>query len=188
VAGTTLRDHARGTARFVVLGGSLLWPLSGMAQQEVAPAAAPASITHVIAKTVTQQLAAGSVIMTIFSLGTGSLVGGGVLTVGLIAVASVWYPANEFLWDYYSPNTNLRVNNEAFNTSSSLWRTTWKYLTFTTSTTTARVATIYAYTGSVYSTATMASATLLIMPLVFYANDTAWDWYDWYSSAATSSK
>src|SRR6185503_4738487 len=183
VAGAMLHDHARGAARVVVWGGSLLWPLSGMAQQEVPPVAAPASITHVLAKAVTQQLAAGSAFMTIFSFGTGSLVGGGVLTVGLIAVASVWYPANEFLWDYYSPNINLRINNEAFNTSSSLWRTTWKYLTFTTGTTTARVAAIYAFTGSVYSTAAMASATLLLMPLVFYANGTAWDWYDWYSSA-----
>jgi len=183
-----LNAWVRVTTGAVVLGGSLLWPLSGMAQQETAPVFAPASITHVIAKTVTQQLAAGSAFMTIFSLGTGSLVGGGALTVGLIAVASVWYPANEFLWDYYSPNTNLRVNNEAFNTSSSLWRTTWKYLTFTTGTTTARGVALYAYTGSVYSTATMASATLLIMPLVFYANNTAWDWYDWYSSAAIGSK
>jgi hypothetical protein len=183
-----LNAWVRETTGAMVLGGTLLWPLSGMAQQATAPVSAYASITHVLAKTVTQQLTAGSVFMTIFSLGTGSLVGGGVLTVGLLAVASVWYPANEFLWDYYTPNTNLRVNKEAFNTSSSLWRTTWKYVTFTTGTTTARVVAVYAYTGSVYSTATMASAILLIMPLVFYANDTAWDLYDWYSSAATGSQ
>ncbi len=70
--------------------------------------------------------------MTIFTLGSGDVIAGGILTAGLFGLGVVVYPANEYLWDQLSPNTNPQLDNEKFDLSASLWRTTKKYVTFKT--------------------------------------------------------
>ena len=136
-------------------------------------------MSHVLAKTVTVNAAAALVFMTIFGFGTGSLPGATVLTGGSLLASTVIYPVNEYLWDHFSPNTNLSTNNKAFDTSASLWRTTYKYLSFKAGVVTSKFAWVYLYTGSVASTVTMGTASSLALPAIFYLNNTAWDWYDW---------
>lgn len=166
------------------LAACLLWPLPGWSQSPVAsaasrPKAAPPSVSHVLSKTVTQTAGDAAVFMTVFSIGTGSLPAATVLTAGTMLIGTVVYPTNEYLWEYFSPNTNLSANSKAFDTSASLWRTTYKYLSFKATVLTSKFAWLYLYTGSVVSTATMGTATSLALPAIFYINSTAWDWYDW---------
>ena len=146
---------------------------------------APASVSHVLYRTATMNTAAAAVCMAIFTVGSGSLATGAVLTAGSIATASAIYPINEFVWDSYSPNTNLKANNESFDAQASLWRNTAKWLTFKGGIATAKFALIYAVTGSPAATAVMGTATSTALPAVYFVNNMAWDWYDWYASPAT---
>lgn len=149
---------------------------------------APASAQHVLAKTVTINAAAGAVFMTIFGIGTGSLPAATVLTAGSLLASTIIYPVNEYVWDSLSPNTNLSANNKDFDTSASLWRTTYKYLSFKASVLTSKFAWVYLYTGSIAATATMGTASSLALPAIFYLNNTAWDWYDWRTAAPVSKR
>ena len=47
---------------------------------------------------------------------------------------------------------------------------------------------IYAYTGSWTATLMMGSASSLAGPVIFYANNIGWDWYDWYSHPSNAAE
>jgi uncharacterized membrane protein len=148
----------------------------------VARQAAPDSASHILAKTMTLAVADTAAAMTIFTLGSGDVIAGGILTAGLFALGVVVYPTNEYLWDQLSPNTNRQLDNEKFDVSASLWRTTKKYVTFKTGIITSKFVWVYAYTGSVAATAVMGTTVSLVLPAIFYTNSVAWDWYDWYNA------
>ena len=116
------------------------------------------------------------------------MVSGGVLTALTAASGYAIYVTNEYLWDTYSPNTNLAANNDKFDTSASLWRNTKKYLTLKPVGMVATWSLIYAYTGSWTATLAMGSASSLAGPLIFYANNIGWDWYDWYSHPSNAAE
>jgi uncharacterized membrane protein len=159
------------------IAACLLWSFPAWSQSP--PVAEPASAAHVLEKTVTLATADAAALLAIFSVGTGNLRVATALTTGTMVLGTFLYPVNEYLWDYFSPNTNLSANNKSFDTSASLWRTTYKYLTFKVSITTSKFAWIYLYTGSAISMFTLGTASSLVLPVVFYLNNTAWDWYDW---------
>jgi uncharacterized membrane protein len=190
-------DKAR---RSVVLPAALavamLWSAPGLA--EVAqtagagainptPHAADASVSHAAAKGITLKIGSALKKILIFSVGTGSVAAGGALTAITTASGYAVYVANEYLWDSYAPNTNIAANNQPFDTSASLWRNTTKYLTLKPVGMAVTWSLIYAYTGSWAATLAMGSASSLAGPLVFYANNIGWDWYDWHSNAAAPS-
>jgi hypothetical protein len=167
------------------LGAGLLWPAHGSAQvAAVEPAARPAtntSIGHAFAKATTLNVGIAAVSMTIFSFGTASLAAGGILTAGTLVIGYTIYPANEYLWDRFSANTNVN-STQAFDTSASLWRTTYKYLTFKVGAAASKFGWLYLYTGSVASTMVMGTMSTLAFPAIFYVNGVGWDWYDWYTT------
>lgn len=174
-----------------VLGAGLLWPVCGIAQ--TAPSAAPASsvtakpaakpsLGHAMAKGITLKIATAGVLSVIYLAGTGSVIDAGVLTAISTAGSYAIYVANDYLWDYFSPNTNISANNPSFDTSASLWRNTGKYLTFKPVVASFSWGLVYAYTGSVNLMLTMGSAGTIAIPLIFYANNVGWDWYDWYAA------
>ena len=115
------------------LAAGLLWPACASAQVAAsAPAAKPAasaSIGHAFAKATTFNVGIAAVSMAIFSFGTASLASGGILAAGTLAIGYTVYPVNEYLWDRFTANANVN-STKAFDTSASLWRTTYKYLTF----------------------------------------------------------
>jgi uncharacterized membrane protein len=193
----TSYDRPGRMALVVALGCGLIWPAGASAQPTRAPVppsvaaieaspkqTMPTSMGHVVAKTLTLNTGIAVSAMTIYSLGTASLVAGSALTAGSLLVGFTVYPANEYLWDRFSPSTNVRSNNEAFDTSASLWRTTYKYLTLKVATTVSKFSILYIYTGSVASTMVMGTAASVVFPLIVYANDIGWDWYDWYNTSA----
>jgi len=195
--GLMSHDGVRRTALIAAVGCGLIWPACGSAQPTQMPAAASAavigpaprqsvqaSVGHVFTKTLTLNMGIAATGMAIYTLGTGSLADGSVLTAGAMFMGFTVYPANEYLWDRFSPNTNVKSNNEAFDTSASLWRTTYKYLTFKVAATVSKFSILYLYTGSLTSTLVMGTAASVVFPAVLYVNNVGWDWYDWSTSAA----
>ena len=92
---------------------------------------------------------------------------------------------NDYLWDRFYPNTNVAANGDSFSTISSLGRNTAKFLTFKPAVVAADWTVIYLYTGSLGSMLTMGPAYSLLAPATFYANNVAWDWYDWWGTSST---
>ena len=183
-----LFQRLAGHAVVVALALDLLWPATGVSQpaptfiddpKQVTPLIVEASVSHAAAKGITLRVASALKKLAIFSSGTGSLTTGAMLTVITTVSGYVIYVANEYLWDLGVPNTNVRVNNESFDTLTSIWRNTAKYLTLKPVGMAVSWSIIYWYTGSWTATLAMGSISSLTGPLLFYANNLAWDWYDW---------
>jgi hypothetical protein len=170
----------------------MLHPVSSVAQSVPLPAAGSkpvvtASVSHAAAKGITLKI--GSVLkkLVIFSTGTGSVAAGGMLTAITATSGYAIYVANEYLWDSYAPQTSLAADHP-FDTSASFWRNTEKYLTLKPVGMAATWSLVYLYTGSWTATLAMGSASSLAGPLLYYANNIGWDWYDWYSGSAEATK
>jgi uncharacterized membrane protein len=175
---------ARRTACIIAVTLALLWPLESIAQ--TAPAAPPvtasASVGHAATKGLTLKAALALSSLTLFYVGTGSAVASGLLTLLVSGTSYTVYVTNEYLWDRYSPNTNVSANNQSFSTKSSISRNTLKFLTFKPTVMAVDWSTIYLYTGSLASMFTLGPAISLTSPIIFYLNNTAWDWYDWHDT------
>jgi uncharacterized membrane protein len=173
-----------------VLLAALAAPLSVAAQTPHATSSAPiqqqasASLGHAAAKGVSLKIINGVVGMAVFTTGTGSLAAGSVLAASVAATSFSVFVINDYIWDHYFPNTNIAANNESFNAAWSIGRNTAKFLTFKPAVMVADWSAIYLYTGSMASTLTMGPAYSLLSPVTFYANNVAWDWYDWWSTPA----
>ena len=186
------------TNRFRAAGfaASLLAPSFALAQttgpiiqppvEAAAPQAVKPSIMHAFAKAMTLKVGATALAGSIFYAGTGSLVDtGALLVLGNIGATGI-FMANDYLWDHLSPNTNVSANNQSFDAMGSAWRNTQKYLTFKPAMAIWAWGSTYLYTGSVAATVTMGSAAFFAFPAVFYANNMAWDWYDWHATSGAA--
>jgi hypothetical protein len=145
-----------------------------------APAVAEASLGHAALKGITLKITQGFYSFGVFTVGVG--VGttlGAAMAVADGVGAYVFYVGNEYMWDTFRPNTNLRANNEAFGPLSSLSRTTLKYITFKPAVTAWHWGLIYAVTGSLQTMVLAGSVLWFTLPLMYYVNDTAWNFHDW---------
>jgi len=172
----------RATAFTVALSLGAMWSLPSQAQTP-APAAPPqamsASIGHSALKGVTLKIISITTSFFIFAAGTGSVTTGGLMAV-INGVASYFiYTGNDFAWDYFYPNTNLKTNEQHFGLLSSLSRNTLKYITFKPMVTALNIGIIYAYTDTLFATAATSTAAIIVLPMSFYANNMLWDWYDY---------
>jgi uncharacterized membrane protein len=145
-----------------------------------------ASVTHSAAKATTFKLAATATNMVIFSVGTGGLVGGGILTVFNVSKSWGLFAANDYLWDKYFPSDKNLDANQSFDAKASFWRTTGKFLTYKPVDTAIKFASIYLYTGSAAAMLVYGTASSVVNTGVFYANDFAWDLYDWSQSPGSA--
>jgi uncharacterized membrane protein len=143
----------------------------------------PASLVHSAVKTTTLKVASAVVSMALFFGGTGTVADAGMLTAIMTVTSSALFASNDYLWDYFSPNTNLRSNDEGFDALGSAWRNTLKYATVKPTLIGMGYGVIYWYTGSWTSAVTLGTASIFAFPVAFYGNNMAWDWYDWYSAA-----
>jgi len=182
---------ARRLPLIVAAAAVSLWPALGMAQSAPTPetrqgdgalvAVAP-SVEHSALKGVTLRTGVALKDIAIYSLGLGTVAGAGALTAITTAGGYVLYTTNEYLWDRYNPNTNVSANKPSFDQAQSAWRNTAKWLTLKPALVALDWGAIYLWTGSLTATVAMGGAVSLTGPLVFYANNTAWDWYDWYAN------
>jgi hypothetical protein len=135
-----------------------------------------ASLSHSALKATTFK--AGTVVanLAILSYATG-LAGGAALTTFITASAWVFYTANDYLWDTYSPPPARENTNQAFDATADAWRNTEKYLTYKPVIASVKLGSLYLYTGSVAAMTVFGTASVLTSIAVFYANNMAGDWY-----------
>jgi uncharacterized membrane protein len=150
--------------------------------QPAAPAQS-ASLTHSALKATTFKVGSTATNLAILSYAAGGFVGGAALSTFMLASSWVIYTANDYVWDSYSPPPTKRTEDQAFDASADVWRNTGKYLTYKPVIASIKLAALYAYTGSGVIAAVFGTASILTNTAVFYANNTAWDMYDWYSGA-----
>ncbi|MEJ0016798.1 MAG: hypothetical protein WDN25_09545 [Acetobacteraceae bacterium] len=159
---------------------------AGQAAAEADTAAGEPSVGRAAAKGLTFKTASALKKVLIYSLGTGSLAAGGTLTAITTVTSYATYVANDYLWDSWSPDQKAAAGtgDGSFDASSSFWRNTTKYLTQKPVAMATSWSIVYLYTGSWTATVAMSSLSSLTGPAVFYANNMAWDWYDWYTKPA----
>lgn len=145
--------------------------------------ALPASLVHSAVKTTTLKVASAVVSMALFFGGTGTVTDAGMLTGIMTVASSALFASNDYLWDRFFPNTNIRANDEGFDALGSAWRNTLKYATVKPMLIGMGYGVIYWYTGSWTSAVTLGTASIFAFPVAFYGNNMAWDWYDWYSAS-----
>jgi hypothetical protein len=194
-SGDVRRISASTALSCLILCGMLLYAAPARAQTAAAvpadgaaaPRAAKASLGHAALKGVTLKLTQGLYSFGIFTLTAGMSIpmGAAMAAADGIGAYSV-YVGNEYLWDKYYPNTNLRVNNEEFGVFSSLSRTTLKYISYKPAVTAWHWGIIYAVTGSVQTMVVTGSVLWFTLPLMYYVNNTVWDFYDWSSSTGAA--
>ena len=124
--------------------------------------------------------------MAVFSAGTGSVVGGTLLTVFNVSKSWLLYAGNDYLWDRYIPTDANKDSGKSFDAKQSFWRNTGKFLTYKPVDTAIKFASIYLYTGSASVMLIYGSASALLNTGVFYGNNFTWDLYDWWMSPANA--
>ena len=145
-------------------------------------AAAPsdASLSHSAFKATTYKAGTTLVNFALLSAAAGGATGGAALAA--IALGASWtlYTVNDYLWDRYEPPPAKQDATDSFDPDQDLWRNTKKFLTYKPAIAAFKYATVYAYTGSISAALIYGSATVVANTGVFYANNVAWDLYDWY--------
>jgi uncharacterized membrane protein len=160
---------------------------AGPAEAIAKPApVAKASVTHSALKATTFKVGAFLVNMAVFSAGTGSLVGGTVLTVFNVSKSWALFTANDYLWDKYDPSNENTNSAKSFNPKQSFWRTTLKFMTYKPVDTAIKFASLYLWTGSASVMLIYGSTSAILNTGVFYVNNVAWDAFDWWTSPASS--
>lgn len=159
---------------------------SAVAQTAPAPSTSPAkepSLTHSALKATTFKVGSTITNVTLLSYAAGGLVGGVALSTFMLAASWTIYTANDYLWDTYSPPPVKQEANELFDTSSDVWRNTWKFVTYKPVIASIKLASLYVYTSSATIALVFGTASVLTNTAVFYVNNVAWDAYDWYAAA-----
>lgn len=174
-------------ATFLIVGMASPARSAGPADAPAQPATgSDASLGHAAAKATTFKIGAFVVNMVVFSAGTGSVVGGTLLTVFNVSKSWGLFTANDYLWDRYFPTEANKDSGKSFDAKASFWRNTGKFLTYKPVDTIIKFASIYLYTGSASVMLIYGSASSILNTGVFYGNNIAWDLYDWWRSPAES--
>lgn len=153
--------------------------------QTAAPEAAPTVgglLSHSALKAVTYKIATTASNFTILTVATGGMVAGAALTLfGAVASVAV-YTVNDYAWERHAPPPPPKPDeSQSFNLNDEFWRTSKKFLTYKAATIwikAAKLAALYAYTGSPTTTLTAISASTAVNAGIFFANNFAWDYYD----------
>ena len=130
----------------------------------------------------TYKIGTATINFGLLTFALGSATGGTVLAAGTAVTSWLLYTANDYLWDYYSP-LPTPAPGQPYDPAASAARTTQKFIVYKPLGMAQKFAWLYAYTGNVATTATWGSVTAAANVVWFYANDMAWDWYDWQSAA-----
>lgn len=140
------------------------------------------SLSHSALKAATYKTATTAANFTILSIATGGVVAGATLTAVGAAAALVVYAVNDYAWKTRAPAPPRQEDNQSFDVAASFWRTGETFLTYKAATAwikAAKLATLYAYTGSPATTLVAIGTSTMVNAGLFFANGFAWDYYDW---------
>lgn len=147
-----------------------------------APPKPAGSISHSAMKATTFKIGTTMTGLAIFSYGTSSVVGGGLLTAFNVSKGWLLYTVNDYAWDKYLPADANLNSSDNFDVRASLWRNTLKFVTYKLVDTAIKFASIYVYTGSALAMLWLGSVSAIANTGVYYANNLIWDWHDWLQS------
>ena len=139
-------------------------------------------LSHSALKAATYKAATTAANFTILSIATGGVVAGAALTAFGAAAALVVYAVNDYAWKTRAPAPPRQEDNQSFDVAASFWRTGETFLTYKAATAwikAAKLATLYAYTGSPATTLVAIGTSTMVNAGLFFANGFAWDYYDW---------
>jgi len=177
--------------RVGLLAAALAVPAGAWAQRIEKPATEPAaamkdaSVGRSAVRATTYKIGTATINLGLLTFALGSATGGTVLAAGTAVTSWLLYTANDYLWDYYSP-LPAPVPGQPYDAAASAARTTQKFIVYKPIGMAQKFAWLYAYTGNVATTATWGTATAAANAVWYYANEMAWDWYDWQSAAKAS--
>lgn len=143
------------------------------------------SLSHSALKAATYKTATTAANFTILSIATGGVVAGATLTAVGAAASLVVYAVNDYAWESRAPAPAKQEENQPFDAAASFWRTGENFLTYKAATVwikAAKLATLYAYTGSPVTTLAAIGTSTVVNAGLFFANGFAWDYYNWSAS------
>jgi uncharacterized membrane protein len=147
------------------------------------PQGKDASLSHSALKATTFKIGSTAANLAVLSYAAGGVVGGATLAGFMLASSWVLYTVNDYVWDRVDPPLAKQSADQPFDPSAEVWSTTKKFLTFKPLIATVKLAALYLYTGSASVTLVFGTAAILTNTGVFYLNNIAWDWYDWYMAS-----
>ena len=159
---------------------SLTLTAPAFAQADVA--VQESSLGHSALKATTFKVGSTIVNLVLLSRAADGIVGGAALTAFMTVSSWAIYTANDYLWDSYSPPPARQAGGGAFDASDNAMRNTLKFLTFKPVVASVKLISLYAYTGSLTTTAVFGGAAIVTNSVVFYANNMIWDFYSWNST------
>lgn len=142
------------------------------------PPPATASFGHSGLKTATYEIGNALDNFIFLSAGSGSLVGGALLTSFNTLQSWTVYTTNDYLWQKLYPPAPKTDPNAAFDVKQSAWRTTLKYMTGKPVVASIKIAALYVYTGSIATAFGYGLAATAGASVVFFVNNLAWDYFD----------
>ena len=148
-----------------------------------APQGKEASLSHSALKATTFKIGSTAANLAILSYAVGGVVGGVALSGFMLVSSWVLYTVNDYVWDRVDPPPMKQTADQAFDPSAEVWSTTKKFLTFKPLIAAVKLAALYVYTGSASVAVVFGTAAILTNTGVFYLNNIAWDWYDWYTAS-----
>lgn len=175
----------RQAAAIAIAAPVLLVPTLASAQDARAKDAAAkreAKVTRSAYKATTYKIGTAAINLAALSYAFGSLVDGGALAAGTAVTSWAVYTVNDYVWDKYYPAPVRESADQAFDAKAEAWRTTLKFLTFKPLGLGQKFVWLYAWTGSASMMWTWGLGITTVNTAWFYANDMAWDWYDWYAT------
>jgi hypothetical protein len=158
-----------------------LYPAAGIAQIARTDVQAPktASISDSALRATTYKLGTTAINLGLLSLAFGNVVEGGMLTAASTAGSWVLYTANDYIWSSYYPPPVKQTADQPFDASAQSLRATLKFISYKPVAVGLKMAMLYAYSGSLTTTFGWGTAITLTNTAWFFANDFAWNWYDW---------
>jgi uncharacterized membrane protein len=140
-----------------------------------------ASLAESAARATTFKVGSTIVDVVMLSYATSNIFAGTALSAFMLGSSWLLFTTNDYLWNKYDPPP-VRVDGEAFDLKAAAWRNTLKYLTFKPVIASIKLISLYLYTGSPAITGVFGLGSIVVNSGVFYANNMAWDMYDWYST------
>ena len=149
--------------------------IAGPTMAMAADDGASASLQRSSLKALTYKLMTTTANMVIYSVGTGSIVQGGVIS-GLLATYSfVTYTVSDYVWDSYYPPP--APGAAEFDAEQSAWRATYKFVTYKAMNIPAIFAAGYYVMGDPVTGAALATVVSIGKTGLFYLNNFGWDYY-----------
>jgi len=177
----------RGVKRWlaVALVVVALAPLAAPARAAAPEPGTAAALQRSSLKALTYKIMTTTTNLVVFSAATRSVTSGAGLTAVITAYSFALYTFNDFAWDALSPPA-VPKKGEPLDLVESGKRATLKLITYKSVSIPSALGIIYLWTRSARTALTWGGAAAVLKLGLFYVNNIAWDYYDWWQAETAS--